>query len=505
MSQHGSYRQLLRATSIIGGASLANIAISLLRTKVVAILLGPAGVGLIGLFQTVMSTASTVAGMGFSTAGTRQVAEASGANNPAAIAAARRSLFWATLALATMGTVLVWSFRSQIAGELLGDVTLENAVGWLALGVGLGVASGSQGALLNGLRRVGDVARLSVWSSVLSTILGLLAVWTFGEKGVVAFVLSWPLANFLLGHWYVSRLPRVTSPRTSLPEMRAQWSVLTRLGAAFMVGGLAVVLGQLAVQVLIQRELGLVQLGQFQAAWTISMTYVGVVLQAMGTDYYPRLSAVIGDSTVANQLVNEQAEVGVLLAGPLFVAMIGFSPWVIEVLYTRQFAGAEAVLRWQVLGDILKVGAAPLIYVVLASGAGRAFMLTQIVTTAVFILLTWLGIPFFGTQASGIAFLGMCGAHITLLYYLARRYTGFSWHPRLVLHFFVLLTVSATVFIASVHSRYVGGLLGGLLSALLALYALVRLADIAKLGGMAGKAAALAVRLRTLVATIAEK
>jgi PST family polysaccharide transporter len=499
VSRYGSYRQALRATSIIGGASIANIAISLLRTKIVAILLGPAGVGLIGLYQTLMSTASTVAGLGFSTAGTRQVAEASGANDEAAVAAVRRSLFWATLTLATLGSALVWCLRDEIAAELLGDAKLNNAVGWLALGVGLGVASGSQGALLSGLRRVGDVARLSVWSSILATILGLTALWLIGERGVVAFVLSWPLANFLLGHWYVSKLPKLTAPTTPFPVMLAQWSMLTRLGAAFMVGGLAVVLGQLAVQVLIQRELGLVKLGQFQAAWMISMTYVGVVLQAMGTDYYPRLSAVIGDRAAANQLVNEQAELGVLLAGPLFVGMIGFSPWVIELLYTREFAGAEEVLRWQVVGDILKVASAPLIYVVLAVGAGRAFMLTQIATTAVFILLTWLGIPFFGAEASGIAFVGMCAAHMTILYYLARRATGFVWHSRLFLHFVVLIAVSAVVFYTSVNSRNIGGALGALLGVLLGLYALVRLAEIANLGGLASKVAAFANQLRALV------
>ena len=55
MSDEGkSYRQILRSTSIIGGASVINILIGLVRVKVAAVLLGPAGIGLIGLFKAML-------------------------------------------------------------------------------------------------------------------------------------------------------------------------------------------------------------------------------------------------------------------------------------------------------------------------------------------------------------------------------------------------------------------------------------------------------------------
>lgn len=43
---NASYRRILKSTSVIGGASVINIGIGLLRSKVLAVLLGPAGVGL---------------------------------------------------------------------------------------------------------------------------------------------------------------------------------------------------------------------------------------------------------------------------------------------------------------------------------------------------------------------------------------------------------------------------------------------------------------------------
>lgn len=81
MSRDGSYGQILKSSSIIGAASVIRILVGLLRTKVAAVLLGPAGVGLIGLFQILMATASTVCAVGFGSVGTRQIAEANGSDD----------------------------------------------------------------------------------------------------------------------------------------------------------------------------------------------------------------------------------------------------------------------------------------------------------------------------------------------------------------------------------------------------------------------------------------
>ena len=485
-----SYRQILRSSSIIGGASVVNILVGLLRTKVAAMLLGPAGVGVIGLLQTLMATGSSVAALGFGTVGTRQIAEAVGEDDAAAVAAARRALFWGTLGLATLGAAGFWFLRDILAVRVLGDAAQGATVGWLAIGVGLSVATGSQWALLNGLRRIGDIAWGSVLSAVLSTVLGVMALWVWGERGVMAFVLSGPVAGFLLGHWYVSRLPRIRGARTPLTQLAAQWKTLARLGMAFMVAGLAATLGQLAVRVLIQRELGMESLGHFQAAWAISMTYVGFVLTAMGTDYYPRLTAVIRDHAAVNRLVNEQTEVALLLAGPVFIAMLGLAPWVIQLLYSSEFAEAASVLKWQVLGDVLKVASWPLGFVIVAAGAGRTFMLTESLAVAVFVVLTWLCIPWLGIKASGIAFVGMYAVLLPVVFLLARRRTGFAWQQRVVRQGVLLMVLAAAVFVASEWSQWLGAATGVLLAAALVMLALARLGHMANLGGPLGRVAA---------------
>ena len=49
-----SYREIFRSSAIIGRASLVKIVIGIIRVKVLAVLLGPAGVGLMRLYQSIM-------------------------------------------------------------------------------------------------------------------------------------------------------------------------------------------------------------------------------------------------------------------------------------------------------------------------------------------------------------------------------------------------------------------------------------------------------------------
>jgi O-antigen/teichoic acid export membrane protein len=469
----GSHRQILRSTSIIGGASAVNIVISLVRTKAAAMILGPSGVGLLGLLQSLVGVSAAIAGLGLGNVGTRQIAEAAGREDNETIAAARRALVWGTFALAVVGGLVFWLLRAPLAHLVLGDQRAVPSIGWLALALALTVGAASQTALLNGLRRIGDLARISVLSSFAATIGGVGILLLFGAKGVIAYLLVTPLAAFVLGHIYVSRLPRLVAPATALPQLMRQWGDLVRLGSAFMLASLGGTLSQLFVRSLIEQRLGADQLGWFQAASSISMTYVGFVLGAMGTDYYPRLAGAMSDPASVNRMANEQTEVGLALAGPVFLIVLGFAPLVIKVLYTSRFGEAADILRWQILGDILKMASWPLGFVVLASGHGVKFLLAECVSTVSFALLSWALLPRFGIEATGIAFLLGYALYLPIVYGLARQRTGLSWTRETALQFALIFTLGCMVSLSTRLGSFYSAALG-VVSALVLTFDMVR-------------------------------
>lgn len=460
----GSHREILRSSGIIGGASVINIALGLARQKAAALILGAAGVGLIGLFQTLVATAAAVASLGLATVGSRQIAEAGAQGDAAKLAIARYALLSGTVFLAVAGGGAMWALRTPISMHVLGDAGLAGSVGWLALAVALTVCGGSLVALLTGLRRIGDVARVSVLSALLSSIAGVGALMAFGEAGLLPFVIAAPAMTVATAAFYVARAPRVKLDRVGLAELSGQWRVMAGLGLAFMLSGLIGTGAQLVVRSLIHTDLGLSELGQFQAAVALSQTYLGFVLGAMGTDYYPRVTAAFSDPEKANRLVNEQSEVALLLAGPVLLTMLGAAPWILQLLFSSEFREAAAILRWQTLADVLKVASWPLGFLLLAGGNGRIYLMNEVIGAILLVLVTWIALPFAGAAAGGIATLVAYIVYLPTIHALARWRTGFRWASSVIRALILLAACALAVFAAASVSE-VWGLGAGLAAA----------------------------------------
>lgn len=491
-----SYRRILKSSSIIGGASVINILIGLVRTKILAVLLGPTGVGLVSLFRSLMTTGTTVSTLGLDIVGARQVAEANEAQNYRQLALARRALLWATLALAVVGGIVMWVLRAPLAARVLGDPADSAIVGWLALGVAIGVSAASLGATIQGMRRVGDIARATVYGSVFNTIVGIFAIWYWGNAALVYFVLLVPLGSFLFGWIYVSRLPRTESQPIRWRDMTGQWKMLFQVGFAFMAAALATQVIQLWIRVDVSKVLGTEALGQFQASYTITTQYLTLVLTAMATDYYPRLTGVMRDHTAATRLVNDQTEIALLLGAPILLAMMGLAPWVLRLLYTKDFAPAVLILRWQVLADVLKLASWPLGFILLAAGDGKTFFWTEAASLLVMGgIIDGLLHPF-GLEITGVAYLACYVFYLPLIHWLAKRRIGFAWTAPVERLLTVTFIACAIVGLIAAKTRW-GVPVGCVSAAVYGTYALGRVSHMSELTGPAGKVGAWARRLTT--------
>lgn len=431
-----SHRQILKSSAIIGVSSVINIAVSIIKVKVLAVLLGPAGVGLMGIYQNIMNIVSTIAGCGLGSSGVRQIAASQG--EEAVLGLVKRALWLANLILGLAGMSLLWLMRDPVAEYVFGDVTYAKEVGWLGLGVFFSLVAASRTALLRGLRKISDLARVNIIGALIGAGGGILAIHFLSDNGVIWFVIIAPAASALVAGIYAARIPHANMQH-DWTALHQQWSAMFKLGIPFMSAGLLTLVTQLVVRSIVLEELGLDATGHFQAAWAISMTYIGFILGAMSADYYPRLTGVIKEHHKAGQLVNEQTEIALLLAGPVLIAMVAFSPIVIQLLFAESFAPASEVLRWQVLGDILKIVSWPMGFILLALGRGGIFLGTEFTWNAVYLASISIGIGQFGLMIVGVSFLVAYTAYWILLSRVSFNKIGLIGTKRNQLYALVLL------------------------------------------------------------------
>ncbi|MFX0194937.1 MAG: O-antigen translocase [Candidatus Hodarchaeota archaeon] len=457
-----SYLQIFKSTTIIGGASAIDIILRMIRTKVLAVLVGPSGIGLIGIYWSIMSTASTVAGCGLSVSGVRQIAEAQSTSDRRIIASTRFALIGPSVILAILGALSLFLFRHQISLRTFGNYEHTTEIAILSVGVFVTIVGWAQGAVLNGLRRIGDLARINIISALAGTVVAILVALIFRESGLVYFIAATALITFLTTWYYLGKIKQIGGP--FLPgEISAQIRILLRLGLVFMLTGFMSSGTQYLVRVLINQELGLEFIGYFHAAWSISILYVGFILDAMGKDYYPRLTGLAKNHTDMNQLVNQQIEVALLLSGPVILAMLTFTPFVTGLLYAPSFSTANPILRWQIIGTLFKVVSWPMGFAIVAKGRGAIFLLTEFAWHFFYVGGIWWGIKYFGLLSTGISFFTAYFIYVVIVYFTVFNLTGFILGLQntimtiiLALHLFLVLILSD---IAPLSSYIIGFLL----------------------------------------------
>jgi enterobacterial common antigen flippase len=426
MAEQHTYGQILKSSAMIGGSSLFNILIGIVRTKVMAMLLGPSGVGLMGLYGSINDLTISIAGMGINSSGVRQIAEAVGSSDSERIARTAAVLRRISLILGILGAVFLLGFSGVVSNLTFGNGQHATAVALLSMAVFFNIVSAGQGALIQGMRRISDMAKMGMLGALFGTLISIIVVYFFREDGVAPSLVLIAAMSLIISWWY-SRKIDIQAPSISAFQVGEEAIALLKLGFAFMASGLLMTGAAYVVRLIVVRKVGFDAAGLYQAAWALGGLYIGFILQAMGADFYPRLTAIANDHPECNRVVNEQAHVSLLLAGPGVLATLSFAPLVIALFYTSKFEGAVEVLRWLCLGMTLRVISWPMGFIIVAKGVQNLLIFSEVAWTILYLGLAWICVSAFDLNGTGIAFFGSYIFHVLMIYLIVRRLSGFRW------------------------------------------------------------------------------
>jgi PST family polysaccharide transporter len=421
-----TYGQILHSTALIGGSSILNIAVGIVGTKAMAVLLGPAGFGLLAIYNSIVELAQNVASMGINGSGVRQIASAVGSGDTNQIAQTTSALRRTSIILGLFGAILLIGFSAPVSTLAFGTDQHASAIVVLSAAVLFRCVAAGQGALIQGMRRISDLAKMRVLGAVFGTIISIPVVYFLREDGIAPSIAAVAATTIVTSWWYSRKIRIQTQPMT-VSQLGKEATALLKLGFAFMATGLMMSSATFAVRVLVLRKVGFEAAGLYQSAWTLGGLYVGFILDAMGTDFYPRLTDVAEDNAACNRLVNEQTQVSLLMAAAGVMATLTFSPLVITLFYGPKFYEAADVLRWLCLGMALRIISWPLGFILLAKGARHVFFWSELAWTVIYLAMSWVCITFFGLVGAGIAFFGCNIFHTLMNYLIVRRLSDFRW------------------------------------------------------------------------------
>lgn len=397
------------------------------RTKLAAIFLGSAGIGLLGLYQNLLNLIDGITNLGIASSGVREIGAARGdgdADRADVVGLVMRRAAWI---LGGTGCLLAglfavplsrWTFQStDHAPEVA-------ALGGIAL---LMAVTTARTALMQGHQRIREIAISGICTSFASACVAVLLFWRFGERGILPSLFVTALFGAVFAFYFSRGLSGTGGSKVDWTRFWKDFRRLASLGLSFMIGGVLMIAVSLITRALILRDFGMEANGLYQAAYALSGLFVGFVLNAMAVDFFPRLSSISSDNPAVTRLVNEQIEVGVLLSLPGMIATIAFAPLILRLFYTPEFASASTLLSGLFLGCFAQVVGWPLGFVARAKGEARWVVLTECTLIAVHLGAILLLLPKLGLIGIAAAFTIFYVCYILVMWRVARHLSGFRW------------------------------------------------------------------------------
>ena len=397
----GNYGHILKYTGVFGGVQGLNILMGLVRNKLVALLLGPEGMGLASLFNTTTNFISQTTNLGLSFSAVTRISAVFETHDEAQMTQAVKTVrAWSLL------TALVGMLVCVLAGPLLSEYTFS----WgnhtlhfilLAPAVGLMALTGGETAILKGARRLRSLAVIQVYAVIVSLLVSVPVYYLFGQTGIVPVIVLLALVMMLLTirHSYRLYPLRLSGSKGVLGDGLN----MVRLGVAFVVAGAMGSGAEMFVRSYLNVHGDLEAVGLYNAGYILIVTYASMVFSAMETDYFPRLSSLGDDVARLNQMVNRQIEVSLLIVSPMLAALIIGLPVLIPLLYSHDFLPVIAMAQVAVFSMYLKALSLPVGYITLAKGDSVAYMVLEGCYDVLFVALLVVGYQWWGLYGAGVA------------------------------------------------------------------------------------------------------
>lgn len=275
-----------------------------------------------------------------------------------------------------IGTLCVIAFSPLLSQWTFDDDKHIFSFRFLSLMVLFTLLSQGNSAVLVSSRKIKSIAKCSLVSSVVSLSVAVPFFFFWGIDGIVPGIVFSTIGDYLVTYFF-SR--RVIIDNVSL-TISAHWLLsksFIALGTVMVLGSLLTNTSNYLINLFISKLGGLADLGLYGAGMSITMQTLTLVFASMGSDYFPRLSASMGDQDRMNQTMNEQSEIILLLATPILAVFMVLAPLVVRLLLSEEFLPTTGFVRILCVGMLFRAASYALGYASFAKGDKKVYLIVE--------------------------------------------------------------------------------------------------------------------------------
>ncbi len=453
MKEHSedSYKHILKYTGLFGGVQGLVILIGLVRNKAMALLLGAGGMGFNALMMSVQTFAAQCTNMGLSFGAVPKLSEIYEQEDSCRLNYYVQVIRLWSLIAAVLG-LLFCVAASGLVNHMTftwGDHTLHYAM--LGISVAMLAIAGGETAILKATRRMGSLAKVQIYGAVGGVLLSVPLYYYLEHSGVIPAIVLIAVLNMLLT---VSYSYRYFPLRLSFSKQHLHDGYgMIKLGVAFVLAAAIGSGAEMAIRAFLNVEGSMDDVGFYNAAFMITITYAGMVFSSLESDYFPRLSAVNKDIQATNETVNKQTEVSLLLLSPMLVALLMLLPVLIPMLFSSDFLPVVAMAQVAVLAMYFKVLTMPVAYITLARSCSLSYLLLETIYFLALVVAIIVGYRCWGIWGTGVAIVVAHAVEFVTVNAYAYRQYGYRSSWKIAHYALVQMSIGALAYVVSLWTE----------------------------------------------------
>lgn len=398
-----SYQEILKTMSVFGGVQLFTILISVIRTKLIAVFIGPSGMGIITLLNSTLNVISGISGLGVETSAVKTISENYKNKDIKTVSNVITIVKKIVFFTGVLGTLLVIVFSKMLSIMTFGDSSQTFAFVLLAMTLMFKQLSVGQMVVLQGMRKMKLLAKANLCGNLFGLLFSIPLYYYLRIDAIVPSILITFLCAFLFSYFYSNNI-NIKHENVSTKLLLKEGKTIVKLGFMLTISCVLALLSTYLVQIYIGRNGGLEQVGFYNAGFTLLNSYVGIIFTVMSTDYFPKLASINSDNEKIRSSVIQQAFISIIIITPIIVLFLVFIPVIVKIIYTTKFDQIIPMVCFGILGMLFRAVSWSMGYILIAKGDSKIFIKTALGFNILSLIMNVLGYFFFGLEGLGISF-----------------------------------------------------------------------------------------------------
>ncbi len=408
---------LIKTSILTAISTVIKVIVGFVINKIIAMYIGPSGLAVIGQLQNFISVITTFSN-GATTQGIiKYTAEYQSIEEKQKIFSTSIVI---SLVCSCIISVLLFIFSDYLSVLILKDTQYSSVFIVFGMTIFLFALNTILMSILNGQKEIKKYILVNISSSVFSLFftsflimkLGLIgALYALVVNQSVIFFIT--LAFVIKSSWFRFKYFKQGVDRENLIKL-SKYSLMA------ITSVLTVPISHLIVRNYIGENLSWNDAGYWQGIWYISTMYLMVVTTSLSVYYLPKLSEIQDKIELKKEIINGYKiilPIVVILASGIYL----FRELVIHIAFTDEFIPMLELFKWQLVGDVVKIASWLLGMLMLAKAMTKIFIVTEILFSLSFMVLSVLFIDNFGLIGVTYAFSLNYFIYLIVMIFIFRR------------------------------------------------------------------------------------